>query len=761
MPFDSREKNKLAAAVSFACLQISAQSLAQTQPNQSPTQTLGTVVVTTQTPVADPNIPSPTETVTAKQLENRNVINVEDAVSDMPNMHVRKRFIGDRNSIISTRSTSSRQSARGLVYADGLLLSNLLGSDFNFPPQWSVVSPEEISRVDVIYGPYSAAYPGNSLGATILIGTKMPKQFEGDVKVQAFSQRFDLYGIHDTYDGNQANAYFGDRKGNFSWLITLDRLENDSQPLSFATLPISTTPGSGTPVTGAYFDRDQTGANRVVLGVNSEGVTHTVLNQAKIKLTYDFTPTLKSDFTLVHWEQKASSTTTPFLRDSNGNPVYQGSVNIGGFQYTLPASTFAPSNSEGERWLYGATLKTQNDKGWNYQAIASFFDITKDITRTASGPGSGPGTVAFGNDTGWKSLDLKADRRPNVALNGHWLSAGYHYDNYKLDNRTYNSPDWQAQQLSTLNNTFAGKTQTQALFLQDAWQFAKAFKLNVGTRYEQWKAYDGSRTTATNSPPPYADREESHWSPKTSIEYLPNDDWLIRLSLGKAYRFPTVSEMFQGRVVGNNITNNNPDLKPEHAFSKDLTFERLLEKGKVRLSFYEDDVRNVIFSQTFISGASTVTNIQNVDRVRTRGAEVAYEAQSVYVKGLDIMASLAYNDAITLENSINQSYVGHHFYRIPLWRADLVATYRQNTQWAYTLAARYSGRQWNTLDNTDVNPDTFGGTSSFTVLDAKISYDAMKNVKLGLGVNNLTDQRYYVFHPYPGRTVYAEAKISF
>ena len=34
-------------------------------------------------------------------------------------------------------------------------------------------------------------------------------------------------------------------------------------------------------------------------------------------------------------------------------------------------------------------------------------------------------------------------------------------------------------------------------------------------------------------------------------------------------------------------------------------------------------------------------------------------------------------------------------------------------------------------------------------------------LRLGLGIDNLTDQRYFVYHPYPGRTFYAEAKLSF
>lgn len=124
--------------------------------------------------VLDPNLPASSERITAEQLQNLNVVNTEDALKYMPNMAIRKRFIGDENATISVRGNGTSQTARGLVYADGLLLSNLLGNTHSFPPRWSMVFPEDIAQVDVIYGPFSALYPGNSMGATVAITTKMP-----------------------------------------------------------------------------------------------------------------------------------------------------------------------------------------------------------------------------------------------------------------------------------------------------------------------------------------------------------------------------------------------------------------------------------------------------------------------------------------------------------------------------------------------------------------------------------------------------------
>jgi iron complex outermembrane receptor protein len=115
---------------------------------------------------------------------------------------VRKRYIGDYDhAVLASRASGTGNSARSLVYADGIQLSNLLGNGATFTPRWGMVSPEEIERVDVLYGPFSAAYPGGSVGAVVDYQTRMPDKLEAHVKLSAFSQRFSLYATDDRYFG--------------------------------------------------------------------------------------------------------------------------------------------------------------------------------------------------------------------------------------------------------------------------------------------------------------------------------------------------------------------------------------------------------------------------------------------------------------------------------------------------------------------------------------------------------------------------------
>lgn len=143
----------------------SAPALAQDEPSDQSVTNLPMFTVSESALGIDPNIPANTASISTEVLDRLNMPTSEDALRYLPNLNVRQRYIGDRNAALEARGMSNIQSARGLVLADGVILSNLLGSDHANSPRWSMVLPEEIERIDVIYGPYSALYSGNAMGA--------------------------------------------------------------------------------------------------------------------------------------------------------------------------------------------------------------------------------------------------------------------------------------------------------------------------------------------------------------------------------------------------------------------------------------------------------------------------------------------------------------------------------------------------------------------------------------------------------------------
>lgn len=751
MKFDKKPiAAALLAAWSTAAL---AQAVAAEEERQ-----LGEVTVSgAAAPRVPANLPAVTEGVSAKQIEEAiNVVNTEDALKYLPSITVRKRFIGDRNGILATRTSGTLNSARSLVYADGLLLSNLLGNSFAYPPRWSMVAPEEIERVDVIYGPFSALYPGNAIGAVVEMTTRMPEKFEAYAKAQAFHQDFKLYGTDESFGGEQFSAALGSRQGDLSWWLGLNHLDSEGQPMTFGVA--TRTSGTGTAVTGAFRDTDPTNAPRIIAGAT--GIDHAIQDDAKLKIAYDFTPTLKAAYTLGYWQLDSDSKVKSYIRDAAGQAIYNGRVAIGGQTYAVSMN---PSRSEAEHYLHGLELKSKTGgQGGelDWEAIASLYDYAKDETRSATNFGrTQAGQVAKLDGTGWHSLDLRAVWRPAFAGGKHEASFGYHYDHYELDSKVYTNSDWRDGASTALRSVFAGQTETQAIYAQDAWTFLPAWKLTLGGRLENWRATDGKLGSATTTQD-YPDRDESFFSPKAALSFQANEDWALRASFGRAYRMPTVAELFQGSISSGTIINNNPNLKPENALSAELTAERALgQLGLLRVSLFDEHVKDALIQQTALGTVNVVT-FQNVDKVHTQGIELAVQTSGI-LPGLDLAGSVTYADSTIEEDRAHPEFEGKMAPRVPRWRASATATWHQDDKLSYSLGARYSGRQYGNLDNSDTNWQTYGATSKYFVLDARVLYKMAKQWSAAVGVDNLTDEKYYAFHPYPQRTFHAELKFAY
>jgi iron complex outermembrane recepter protein len=734
----------------------------------APVKTLGTVTVIGTRPTSLPTqIPTTVEGVTADEIADTvNATDAEDALKYFPSLLVRKRYVGDYDhAVLASRASGTGNSARSLVYADGILLSNLLGNGASFTPRWGMVTPEEIERVDVLYGPFSAAYPGNSVGAVVDYVTRMPEQFEAHLRGTSFGQKFDVYSTDDTYQGYQGSVAIGDRFGNWSGWISYNHLDNDSQPLSYANKLISagSVSTAGTPVTGAVAGKNPRNQEWLLLGTTNQ--SHTVQDHAKLKLAYDLSPDLRASYTLGWWRNEAERVSDTYLRDAAGNPVYSGNINVDGRMYSVASADFAPSRADLQHFIHGVSLKQGSGGIWDWEIAASLYDYDRDEIRSPvvalpAADSGGAGRIADQSGTGWNSLALKATWRPTGLGGAHVVDLGYQRDDYQLRTLVSNTADWRGGPATTRFSAFRGDTLLQSLFAQDTWHFAQDWRATLGLRAEDWQASNGALSNASSTLS-FPERSETYWSPKAAIAYQVTPQWSLKGSVGRAVRLPTVSELYQGSISTNVIVNNDPDLKPEKSWTAELTAQRSLERGSVRVTAFYEDTRDALYSQTNVTVTPNVTNIQNVDHIRTRGMELAYDVADVGLSGLDLSASLTYAHSRILENANFPASVGKWQPRVPDWRANLLATYRIGEKWTTTVGARYSGQQYNTLDNSDPNGTAYTGVSNFFTIDARLRYRVTEQVTASLSVDNLNGDNYWNFHHYPQRTFAAEVSVDF
>jgi iron complex outermembrane receptor protein len=702
-----------------------------------------------------------TASVTSKQIDQTvNIIDTEDAVKYLPSVYLRKRNNGDTQAVMGTRTWGVSSSARSLVFADGVPLTALVANNNTIGgPRWGMVAPEQIERIDMMYGPFSAAYAGNSMGAVMEITTRMPDKLTGSITQTQALQTFDLYGTSATYGTSQTAATVGDRFGKLSFWGSLNYQNSNSQPLSYVT---SGSFPAGT--TGGFAATNKLNANANILGAT--GLLETGMTNGTLKAAYDLTPTLRAAYSFSSWRNDANAGVDPFVTAS-GQPTYAGQAGFASGDYGLYEAHSAHSLS----------LRSNTKSDWDFEVVATRYRFDDDRQRTptsASSSGttfSTTGKVAVLDGTGWDTQDAKASWHIGGLLGANTLSFGAHHDQYSLNNPTYNTPDWTTGDVySSVASEGDGKTRTQALWAQDAWRITPGLKLTVGGRYEDWRAFDGYNANG-NTKVTQPTVGDTKFSPKASLAWTAVPEWAITASLGKAYRFATASELYQLVTTGTTFTSPNANLKPDDVLAAELRVERRFEHGSAQVALFQDDVHDAIIAQflPLVAGSNTLYSVvSNVDHVRSRGVELTAGSNGLFIDGLELSGSVTYVDARTLALSGQASAtatagsaIGKRLPNIPDWRASFVTTYHPADRLAVSLAGRYSGTVYTTLDNADLNPNTYQGFSAWFVADAHVNYRLTQHWSSSLGVDNLLDRKYFFFHPFPQRTFVGNVKFAF
>lgn len=759
----------------------------ETQVTQAdtPVKKLGVVVVAGNQPTSLPTqIPTTTEGITKQQIEQTiNATDSEDALKYFPSLLVRKRYIGDYNhAILSTRASGTGNSARSLVFADGIQLSNLLGNGvggLSFTPRWGLVTPEEIERVDVMYGPFSAAYSGNSVGAVVDYVTRMPSKFEAHVATGYTLQPFKLYSTDTNFRAWNASASIGNKSGDFSYWVNYNHADSSGQPLTFATrLRSAGVAGSaGTAVTGAVLDANNANAPWYLLGTGTQ--YDTVQDHVKAKIAYDFSQTMRATYTFGVWQNSSDGNPVSYLRDAAGNPVYSGPININGLAYTgggaLTGGDFVKNHQDITHYIHGLALKTNTKGTWDWEVAASLYDYNKDLLRAnaASNPlpgaaSGGAGSITDGSGTGWHTLAARATWRPFGPAGAHVAEGGVQQDSYKLRYRVSAiAGNWISDAPGSLTSNVRGDTQLTSLWAQDTWSFAPDWKAVLGLRAESWRASNGLTSFSAASSLTYPDRKENLLSPKGAVSFQLSPDTVLKASLGRAVRFPTVAELYGATSTTNSQFINDPNLRPEKSWTGELTAEKDFGSGVLRATLFAENVKDSLYSQTILDPVANrnISRVQNIGRIATNGFEIAYSGSNVFVHGLDLSGSVTYADSIIKENAgfvvTPGDTIGKWQPNIPKWRATALASYRVNEQLSTTLGMRYSGPQFRTLNNSDVNGFTYQGVSKFITADIRAVWKVNKQVTAALGIDNVNNYKFWNFHPYPQRSYQVSLKADF
>lgn len=722
---------------------------------------LDEVVVTTSK--FDENLvdaPGTVEVITKKDLERRNVKDIDEAVNEAAGVYDRKTK-GFADTMPSVNVRGFYGTSRNLILVDGQPVGEHV---------WRRFPLEMVERIEVVKGPFSALYGSGAMGGVVNVITKKPVSGVA-AKVQGD------YGTYDTWSSTAVMS--GRMKGLFfSGAARKRSTDGYASSLTAKTATASAArPTSGTEVSGWANTTDSVGTAKYLAGDTGENWYNDESYFGKVG--YDFSPktNLFVEYAYTKYDY-GYRTGTSYLRDASGNPVTTGTVyfydSAKGLweRFSLNPVTDFISTYGGNtiNMVHGAVesrwgdLKVRGLLGWD----------KNDYWWVQPSP-----TAPYIQPSWAKNLRGEFAASHPLPLRQE-LTAGCEGNSSESSNRTEGLSNWGDRDSLTGNVTArqAGKTHTVGLYLQDKIEVFDALDVYVGARWDHWKVLDGYNyalkgTTALSQT--FDASEESFTSPRASVVYKLDEGTRLKGSWGWAFRGPTPSDMYNSwQQASVSLSLANSELNPEKAWSGEVGIEkRVSEKTSVQVTYFHSRMKDYIYTKTFTASEVSdynaangtaytyITQKQNIGTAACDGLELG--TRSRLNDWLSAFGNATVLQTKVLENKAVPASVGKQLPSVPgaSFNGGFDASWRG---FGASLDGRYVGKAFSKDDNSDIYNNVFGSYDPYFVVDAKVSYGrpiGRFEPKLSLACNNLGNLQYFQYYKSPGRTWTVSAEAGF
>ncbi len=298
-------------------------------------------------------------------------------------------------------------------------------------------------------------------------------------------------------------------------------------------------------------------------------------------------------------------------------------------------------------------------------------------------------------------------------------------------------------------------------------------RLTVGSRLDHWRDTDGHRresdrtTGIASRNDRYPTRDGTNFGPSAGLSWTPRASaWQLRANAQRAFRRPTLNELYRPFRVGANVTEANADLRTERVTSGEiglqwtlLTFppkpvdppgersswdiaaSRTLTLGATA---FTNDLRDAVGNVTIARGPGTFPIVGtiaaggvgrqrlNLDRTRVRGLELS--AKWTLLNSLAVTAEALVNDAKIRRATVAPALLGKRVAQVPRRSASLGAMWQAPARLTFAPRVRYIGRQF----EDDENQLTLGAV---VIADLSVSRSLTKNLELFVTAENLGNAR--------------------
>ena len=224
------------------------------------------------------------------------------------------------------------------------------------------------------------------------------------------------------------------------------------------------------------------------------------------------------------------------------------------------------------------------------------------------------------------------------------------------------------------------------------------------------------------------------WIPQAGISYRPAQYTVLKTSVAKGFRSPTIREMYM-------FPPQNPDLLPERM----VNFEASVGQG-----FLEGRLTAEITGYVLSGSNLIMTQIEN-------GSPKNLNVGDFTNKGVELSVMWSIMKNIDLKGNYSYLHLKKPILNAPGQQAYLMAAYRMD-KWSISANYQYIKDLYVKLEDA-TSPAV---TENYGLLNAKVSYRPSKCIELFVKGENLANKTYQIVYEYPmpGITVFAGITFS-
>ena len=301
----------------------------------------------------------------------------------------------------------------------------------------------------------------------------------------------------------------------------------------------------------------------------------------------------------------------------------------------------------------------------------------------------------------------------------------------------------------TADQSAGGRQRTVGLFGEDLIQVAPGWLLSVSARWDDWRNFDAFlvRTTLpadTTKTTLYSDRSYDVFDPRATLVHQFNDHVSWSASVYRAFRAPTLNELYRSFRQGSVTTDANPALRAERLTGGETgvdiaEFNRRLEiRGVFFFNEVIDPVANVPCTSSTPNCALAATGTTQLRENLGRTSAPGFELDGVgnIISHIQLSAGYQYVNATVLSApGITSSLAGSWIAQIPHNVLTVQARYANPKRIMVSADGRMVGKQYDSTGNQFL----MGG---FFVMDAMASRSIGGDVEVFAAAENLLNRGY-------------------